>query len=72
MLEAVTSLQGAGASTVSLEQGWAAGAQGLAAAAGTSLQAVFCVVLAGLGRKEDTSVLMLDACGGGRRAMLES
>lgn len=32
-----------------------------AAAAGTSLQAVFCVVLAGLGRKEDTSVLMLEA-----------
>ena len=51
---------------------WAAGAGGLAAAAGTSPQAVFCVVLAGLGKKEDTSVLMFDAWGSGRRAMLES
>ena len=48
------------------------GAPGLPAAAGTSLQAVFCVVLARLGKKEDTSVLMFDAWGGGRRAMLES
>lgn len=45
----------------SLEEGWdvlgrgGSGARGLAAAAVTSLQAVFCVVLAALGKKEDAS-----------------